>query len=92
MVTPGRGQYLPPVGPPEDRPTSIMIIYIVDAAAGVSDDYAKSIGIKNVYCIELRPVVETHPLIGFGPKGKEIILAGKEALAGILVAAKEMIN
>ncbi len=49
----------------------------VDAAAGASDDFAKSIGIKYSYTAELRPIG------GFILDESEIIPTGEEIFAAV---------
>jgi len=69
--------------------------YLVDnsadslyAAAGASDDYAKSVGIKFVYTVELRPG-ENDPA-GFNLPARLIIPTAEEAFAGFMVVANRV--
>lgn len=66
----------------------------LDAAAGASDDYAKSLGVKYVYTVELAPSEDTGNLpvshYGFLLEEKEIVPVGREVLESVLVFARNI--
>jgi len=69
--------------------------YIVDnsadslyPAAGASDDYSKSIGIKWVYTVELRPTDSSS--VGFQLPANQIVPTAQEAFAGFMVVANRI--
>ncbi|CAJ0583497.1 unnamed protein product, partial [Mesorhabditis spiculigera] len=62
-------------------------------AAGASDDYAKSIGIKYVYTVELRPGEndrENDEKYGFELPAAYIQRTGDEVFQGVLVLARRV--
>jgi len=70
--------------------------YVVDnsagglyPAAGASDDYAKSVGIKFVYTIELRPKSGSN---GFVVPANQIIPTAEETWAGMNVVANQVMS
>jgi len=61
-----------------------------DEASGGSDDWAKSIGIRFTYTVELRPQGDAYT--GFIVGREELMPAGKEAFSGIQQVAMALIN
>ena len=61
---------------------------VLSAAAGGSDDWAKSIGITYAYTLELRP--RSNALNGFIVDESEIEPSGKEVFAGLVAAIDVM--
>jgi len=57
-------------------------------AAGASDDYSKSIGVKWVYTVELRPTDSSS--VGFQLPAAQIVPTAEEAFAGFMVVANRI--
>jgi len=76
--------------------------YVVDnsadslyPAAGASDDYSKSIGVKWVYTVELRPGdgdTDNDHQYGFNLPAQFIIPTAEEAFAGFMVVARRIMT
>lgn len=68
---------------------------ISDPAAGASDDYSKSIGVKWVYTVELRPGDgdnDNDGGYGFDLPPRYIIPTAEEAFPGFMVVANRIMT
>lgn len=65
------------------------MLFFVDPAAGASDDWSKSIGVKYVYTIEVRP--DMNDWNGFVLPAAQIVPTSEEVWAALKVIADRVI-
>lgn len=68
---------------------------LLDPTSGTSDDYAKSLGIRFVYTLELAPysdLTDSSDARGFIANEDDIPIVGREVLEAFSVIAKHVAN